>query len=100
MEDVLLLFAVLFLSLVLAAPTGIAVIRGVDWSAVPLIVLFSVLWVGLPAAFLLAFGAPGREHTARAVGARPLPRGMAADPRYPLDPRYPPDDPRARYPLP
>ena len=98
--DGLIVFAMLTLFLVFIAPTAIAVIRGVDWDVVPLIVLFSVLGVGLPAAYLLAFGAPGRERPSRVVRGRPLPPGFPANPLYPLDPRYPPSDPRARYPLP
>ena len=99
MGDTLVIFAVVVLLLVLTAPTGIAIVRGVDWGVVPLIVLFSLLMVGLPAAFMLAFGAPGRERSTRAVRGRPLPPGVPANPMYPLDQRYAPGDPRARYPL-
>ena len=99
MGDTLIVVAVLVVVSVLIAPVAVAMIRGVDGSVVLLIALFSVLWVGLPAAFVLAFGAPGRERATRVVRTRPLPPGVAANPLYPLDPRYPPSDPRARYPL-
>ena len=84
-------FAFLFVWFV--TPTAIAVIRGAEVEPLLLVMLFSVIPLGWPAALIMAFVAPGRE---RQEPRLELPR----IPGYPPDPRFPPGDPRAGYPLP
>lgn len=82
-----------FLFVFFATPTVISVIRGVEIQDVLIVLLFTVIPLGWPGALIMAVCLPGRE---RRVPPVRLPRV----PGYPLDPRYPPSDPRARYPLP
>lgn len=92
-SDWVYLAAFVFLFVFFAAPTAIAVIRGTEFEALWAVVVFSVIPMGWPGALLLAFLAPGRER-------KKPPMRLPRVPGYPPDPRYPPGDPRAGYPLP
>lgn len=92
-SDWMYLVAFVVLVVFFSAPTVIAVIRGVELDPLIVVIVFSVIPMGVPGAYLMALVAPGRERKEPPVRLPPV-LG------YPLDPRYPPDDPRARYPLP
>lgn len=92
-SDWMYLVAFVVLVVFFSAPTVIAVIRGVEFADLTMVMLFSLCLVGWPGALIMAVGAPGR------ISEGP-PMMLPRVPGYPLDPRYPPDDPRARYPLP
>lgn len=87
-------FAVMITFLIVGyvAPTSIALVRGVPRGPLFEVILFNVIPLGWPAALIMALFIPGRERR----GHVELPRV----PGYPPDPRYPPGDPRAGYPLP
>lgn len=87
--------AFFLLIIIFAAPTAIAVIRGVEFADLMIVMLFSMALVGLPGAYLMACFAPGRW-----VRRRPPMVRLPPDPRFLRDPRYPRDSPRARWPLP
>lgn len=92
-SDWVFVAAFVFLFVFFATPTVIAVIRGVEIADVSIVILFSMFLVGWPGALIMAFATPGRVREGPPVR---LPRV----PGYPPDPRYPPGDPRAGYPLP
>lgn len=92
-SDWVYVVALAFLFVVFAAPTAIAVIRGTEFDPLICVIVFSVIPMGLPGAYLMAIFAPGRVREEPPVRLPP-------DPRFLRDPRYPRDDPRARWPLP
>lgn len=92
-SDWVFVAAIVFLLVVFAAPTAIAVIRGTELDPLICVIVFSVIGLGLPGAYIMAFFAPGR-------GRKEPPVTLPRVPGYPPDPRYPPGSPRARYPLP
>lgn len=90
-SDGFLVAMLAFLVVWYVTPTAVALLRGVEPEPLMSVILVNVIPLGWPAALIMAFVLPGRDR-ARVE----LPRV----PGYPLDPRYPPGDPRARYPLP